>query len=106
MNVRLTCMSNRRVLEIGMSAESTWPISMTSPVRIRRVARSTLSGNTLDGFNLQPRLSIPFSGPIVVSTVSSRTVFFVRLGHSGDPVGIHQILLDRVAHALHAECVE
>ena len=44
MNVRLTCMSNRRVLEIGMSAESTWPISMTSPVRIRRVARSTVSG--------------------------------------------------------------
>ena len=25
--------------------------------------------NTLDGFNLQPRLSIPFSGPIDVSTV-------------------------------------
>ena len=31
--------------------------------------------NTLDGFNVQPRLSIPFSGPIDVSTVSSDTVF-------------------------------
>jgi hypothetical protein len=31
--------------------------------------------NTLDGFNLQPRLSIPFSGDIDVSTVSSQTVF-------------------------------
>jgi len=85
-----------------MSAESTWPISMTSPVRIRRVARSTLSGYTLDGFNLQPRLSIPFSGPIDVSTVSSRTVFLVRLGHSGDPVGINQIVWDPVANTLHA----
>src|SRR6266576_6811981 len=36
--------------------------------------------NTLDGFNLQPRLSIPFSGPIDVSTVSSSTVFLVRVG--------------------------
>ena len=27
--------------------------------------------NTLDGFNLQPRLSIPFSGPIDVTTVNS-----------------------------------
>ena len=35
--------------------------------------------NTLDGFNLQPRLSIPFTGPIDVSTVSSRNVFLVRL---------------------------
>src|SRR5262245_34433905 len=28
--------------------------------------------NTLDGFNLQPRLSIAFSGPIDVTSVSSR----------------------------------
>ncbi|PYN89324.1 MAG: hypothetical protein DMD87_06055 [Candidatus Rokuibacteriota bacterium] len=62
--------------------------------------------NTLDGFNLQPRLSIPFSGPIDVSTVSSRTVFLVRLGHSGDPVGINQIVWDPVANTLHAESDE
>src|SRR5262249_5838045 len=37
--------------------------------------------NELDGFNLQPRLSIPFSGPIDVSSVSSSTVFLVRLGN-------------------------
>jgi len=29
--------------------------------------------NTLDGFNIQPRLTIPFSGPIDVSSVRSRT---------------------------------
>jgi len=61
--------------------------------------------NTLDGFNLQPRLSIPFSGPIDVSTVSSRTVFLVRLGrgHDGDPVGINQIVWDPATNTLHAE---
>jgi len=36
--------------------------------------------NELDGFNIQPRLSIPFSGPIDVSSVNSETVFLLRLG--------------------------
>ena len=64
--------------------------------------------NTLDGFNLQPRLSIPFSGPIDVSTVSSNTVFLVRIGHghSGDPVGINQIVWDPATNTLHAESDE
>jgi len=64
--------------------------------------------NTLDGFNLQPRLSIPFSGPIDVSTVSSSTVFLVRIGHghSGDPVGINQIVWDPATNILHAESDE
>ena len=64
--------------------------------------------NTLDGFNLQPRLSIPFSGPIDVSTVSSRTVFLVKLGHGrgGDPVGINQIVWDPATLTLHAESDE
>ena len=49
--------------------------------------------NTLDGFNLQPRLSIPFSGPIDPASVSSDTVFLVSLGdalggHGGHVVGI------------------
>src|SRR5712692_7570936 len=55
--------------------------------------------NTLDGFNLQPRLAIPFTGPIDVSTVSSNTVFLVSLGdaeggHGRKVVGINQIVLD------------
>jgi hypothetical protein len=65
--------------------------------------------NTLDGFNLQPRLSIPFSGPIDVSTVSSRTVFLVRLGdhgYGGDPIGINQIVWDPSTNTLHAESDE
>ena len=35
--------------------------------------------NTLDGFNLQPRLSIPFTGPIDPASVSSETVFLFKL---------------------------
>src|SRR5882724_8417737 len=61
--------------------------------------------NTLDGFNMQPRLSIPFSGPIDVSTVDSSTVFLVRLGHGpgGEVVGINQVVWDQATKTLHAE---
>ena len=71
---------------------------------------TTLAGiNTLDGFHVQPRLSIPFSGPIDVASVSSATVFLVRLGRplaGGDPggtvVGINQIVWDPETNTLHA----
>jgi dienelactone hydrolase len=64
--------------------------------------------NTLDGFNLQPRLSIPFSGPIDVNSVSSNDVFLVSLGdtlnhhdHGGRVVGINQVVWDPAANTLH-----
>src|SRR5205823_3474750 len=41
--------------------------------------------NTLDGFNLQPRLSVPFDGPIDVHTLNSYTVFLVSLGDTLKP---------------------
>jgi len=44
--------------------------------------------NALDGFNIQPRISIPFSGPIDLTTVSSQTVFLI--GPHGRRVGINQ----------------
>jgi hypothetical protein len=67
--------------------------------------------NTLDGFNLQPRLSIPFSGPIDPASVSSDTVFLVRLGNAlggpgGQVVGINQIVWDPATNTLHAESDE
>src|SRR5262249_44010261 len=67
--------------------------------------------NELDGFNLQPRLSIPFSGPIDVSSVSSSTVFLVRLGDfhgrsSRRVVGINQVVWDTATNTLHAESDE
>src|SRR4051812_33922150 len=36
--------------------------------------------NEMDGFNLRPRVAIPFSGPIDLASVNSATVFFVSVG--------------------------
>jgi Bacterial Ig-like domain len=60
--------------------------------------------NQLDGFNIQPRISIPFSGPIDVSTVSGSTVFLV--GPRGDRVGINQIVWEPATNTVHAETDE
>ena len=64
--------------------------------------------NTLDGFNVQPRLSIPFSGPIDVNTVTSKTVFLVRLGSliGGKVVGVNQVVWDPPTNTLHVESDE
>lgn len=64
--------------------------------------------NTLDGFNPQPRLTIPFSGAIDVSSVTSDTIFLVSLGSAlgggsfGQKVGINQIVWDPASLTLHA----
>jgi hypothetical protein len=60
--------------------------------------------NTLDGFNIQPRISIPFSGPIDLSTVSSSTVFLV--GPGDDVVGINQAVWKPATNTLHVESDE
>jgi hypothetical protein len=64
--------------------------------------------NTLDGFNLQPRLSIPFSGPIDPSTADSSSVFLVSLGDTtrlfhglGKITGINQVVWDPDTNTLH-----
>jgi hypothetical protein len=79
--------------------------------------------NTLDGFNVQPRMSIPFDGPIDVSTVTSSTVFLVRLGRDDEDcaedrqddggcderrrmIGINQIVWDVLTNTLHVESDE
>ena len=83
--------------------------------------------NTLDGFNLQPRLSIPFDGPIDVTTVTSETVFLIRLGstqrrdndddddrnddgededHGLRVIGINQVVWDVATNTLHVESDE
>ena len=60
--------------------------------------------DTLDGFNIQPRISIPFSAPIDLSTVSSSTVFLV--GPGGHVVGINQAVWEPLTNTLHAESDE
>ena len=67
--------------------------------------------NTLDGFNLQARLSISFSGPIDVASVNSGNVFLVSLGDTlggggGHVVGINQVVWDPATNTLHAESDE
>src|SRR5262249_59095725 len=69
--------------------------------------------NTLDGFNLQPRLSVAFSGPIDVSTVNSSTVFLIKLSDptapnesGGQVVGINQVVWDVATNTLHVESDE
>lgn len=69
--------------------------------------------NTLDGFNLQPRLSIPFSGPIDPSSVDRSNLFLVSLGDTARPfqgfghiVGINQVVWDPDTNTLHAESDE
>ncbi|MEX2198220.1 MAG: hypothetical protein WD886_05380 [Burkholderiales bacterium] len=61
--------------------------------------------NMLDGFNVQPRLSIPFGGPIDVGTVSSSTVFLVPL-EAGASIGINQVVWDVETNTLHLESDE
>ena len=60
--------------------------------------------NTLDGFNIQPRISIPFSAAIDPFTVSSSTVFLV--GPGGHVVGINQAVWEPAAKTLHVESDE
>ena len=70
--------------------------------------------NTLDGFGLQTRLSIPFNGSIDVNTATSDTVFLISLGstidRAGDPpgtvIGINQIVWDTFTDTLHVETDE
>jgi hypothetical protein len=77
--------------------------------------------NTLDGFNVDPRLSIPFDGAIDPTTVSSDTIFLVNIGGTacdgdadcddqGDSVvrtvGINQVVWDPDTDTLHVQSDE
>ena len=57
--------------------------------------------NQLDGFNIQPRISIPFSAPIDVSSIDKSTLFLV--GPGGHVVGTNQLVWEPGANALHVE---
>jgi hypothetical protein len=66
--------------------------------------------NTLDGFGLQTRVSIPFDGHIDPATVNSQTVFLIGLpspladGHAaGSAIGINQTVWDPATLTLHVE---
>ena len=57
--------------------------------------------NLMDGFNLMPRISIPFDGEIDPTSVSTSSVFLVELAQQGEEtivanaVGINQVVWDQ-----------
>jgi hypothetical protein len=53
--------------------------------------------NTLDGFDLQPRVFLPFSGDIDVATVTPATVY---VEGGGKKVGLQQLTFDPATHVL------
>jgi hypothetical protein len=61
--------------------------------------------NTLDGFNVQPRISIPFTGAIDPASISSSSVFLVRQP-DGAVTGINQIVWNPAINTLYAESDE
>ena len=68
--------------------------------------------NTMDGFNLMPRISVPFDGDIDPGSVSSKSIFIVELAQEGEkaivgnPVGINQVVWDPATLTLHVESDE
>lgn len=62
--------------------------------------------NGLDGFSTQPRITVPFTGAIDVSSVTSDTVYLLNLGDVmtargfGQKVGINQRLWDPTTNTL------
>jgi hypothetical protein len=69
--------------------------------------------NTLDGFNLQPRLRVPFSGAIDPASVNSSNMYLVKLGDTTQPldgygtvIGVNQIVWDPLTNTLTAEADE
>lgn len=61
--------------------------------------------NDLDGFNVQPRLTIPFTGAIDPASVTSESMFLVRLP-DGEVTGINQVVWHPATNRLHAESDE
>jgi hypothetical protein len=66
--------------------------------------------NTLDGWGVQTRISVPFSGDIDLSTVSSDSMFVISLGSTrpdqppgGQRIGINQVVWDVATHTIHFE---
>jgi virulence factor lipase-like protein len=69
--------------------------------------------NQLDGFNTQPRISIPFEGAIDPATVNSNTVFVIRVADTSNPgifdpkiIGINQVVWDTLTNTLFVQADE
>jgi hypothetical protein len=62
--------------------------------------------NTLDGFSTQPRITVPFTGDVDLTTVNSDTIYLVNLGDTqtyegiGQKVGINQVVWNPASKTL------
>src|SRR5213080_1530921 len=61
------------------------------------ICASTKLINTLDGFDIQPRVYIPFSGAVDPKTVTPKTVYVK--GPDGE-AGVYELVLDPATHIL------
>ena len=66
--------------------------------------------NTLDGWGVQSRISVPFSAAIDPATVTSDSMFVVSLDSTrpgqppgGQRIGINQVVWDVATHTIHVE---
>lgn len=64
--------------------------TQVSDCRIRKLL------NQLDGFNVQPRLSIPFTVPIDVNSINSESVFLIKLDSKKNATNINCQFIDSV----------
>ncbi|HEX4605815.1 MAG TPA: hypothetical protein VH724_17570 [Candidatus Angelobacter sp.] len=106
---RFTALDSQQITGLRVNLPS--PNCATNPSDCADIALL----NQLDGFNLQPRLSVPFDGAIDVNTVNSKTVFLIRLPGRGlreeeefehfrpQVIGINQIVWDPASLTLFAE---
>ncbi len=68
--------------------------------------------NTLDGFNTQPRITVPFTGDIDPASVNSDTLYLLNLGDTlsgrgfGQKVGVNQVSWDVASKTLVVESDE
>jgi hypothetical protein len=67
------------------------PLPRRCTTRNSSICTSTRLLNTLDGFDLQPRVYVPFSGAITVKTVTPKTVY---IDGPGGRAGIYQVVFD------------
>lgn len=63
--------------------------------------------NGLDGFNVLPRLTIPFDAAIDLTSVTDKTIFIVSIdGGEHRGIGINRLVWDPLANTLYAEADE
>src|SRR3954469_4860326 len=58
--------------------------------------------NTLDGWDLDPRVSVRFSGPIDIGRVTASTFYVERIG-SPDRVGLNRLVWDAATNTLYGQ---